>query len=57
MSWIVFGLGVLLGTVVGVVAVALCQMASHIRPPQMLDRMPKCQYDSLETPMLVKQAD
>jgi hypothetical protein len=57
MSWIVFGIGVLLGTVVGVAAVALCQMASNIRYRHIRDRNPKCQYDSLESPLLAKQAD
>ena len=57
MPWIIFGLGVLVGTGVGVLIVALCQMASSDRHRRVLDRQPECHYDALRSPLLAKHAD
>jgi hypothetical protein len=57
MPWIIFGLGVLVGTMVGVVIVALCQMASSDRYRRLLDREQGCEYDSLQPALLAKHAD
>jgi hypothetical protein len=57
MSWIAFGLGVLVGTVTGVLVVSLCQMASSVRPRQVMDRQSGIRYEPLRSAMLAKHAD
>jgi hypothetical protein len=57
MPWIIFGLGVLVGTGAGVLIVALCQMASSDRHRRDLERQPRCHYDALQAPLLAKHAD
>ena len=57
MAWLIFGLGVLVGAVAGVVVVALCQMASSDRHRRVLDRQPECHYEAIHSPLLAKHAD
>jgi hypothetical protein len=57
MPWIIFGLGVLVGTGAGVVIVALCQMASSDRHRRNFDCQSECRYDALQSPLLAKHAD
>ena len=57
MLWIVFGVGVMVGTFTGVVVIALCQAASNTRhrmPPNRRSRYP---YAPLRSPMLAEDAD
>jgi len=57
MLWIVFGVGVMVGTFTGVVVIALCQAASNARhrmPPNRRSRYP---YAPLRSPMLAEDAD
>jgi hypothetical protein len=57
MLWIVFALGVLVGTITGIVVVALCQIASGTRKRRISDFQPGYPYDPLRSPMLAKDVD
>jgi hypothetical protein len=57
MSWIIFGMGVFVGTFMGVVVVALCQMAASARYRSISNRRTEYPYDSLHSPMLAKDAE
>jgi hypothetical protein len=57
MLWIVFGLGVMVGTITGIVVVALCQIASGNRNQRTSDFQPRYPYDPLRSPMLAKDVD
>jgi hypothetical protein len=53
MLWIVFGVGVMVGTITGVIVIALCHTASNTR-----HRMPpNRRYDPLRSPMLAEDTD
>ena len=57
MLWIVFAVGVMVGTITGVVVIALCHAASNTRhrlPPNRRSRHP---YDQLRAPVLAEDAD
>jgi hypothetical protein len=57
MSWMVFGMGVLVGMITGVVVVALCQMASMDRYRRVPQPEPQCGYEPLRSPWLVDETD
>jgi hypothetical protein len=57
MSWMVFGMGVLVGMITGVVIVALCQMASMDRYRRVPQPEPQYGYEPLRSPWLVDETD
>jgi hypothetical protein len=50
-------MGVFVGTFMGVVVVALCQMAASARYRSISNRRTEYPYDSLHSPMLAKDAE
>jgi hypothetical protein len=54
--WIAFAAGIMVGTVVGVVVVALCQMMSRDREHRTVSGHPECQCDSLRPPLPLRNA-
>jgi hypothetical protein len=57
MMWIAFWAGIMVGTLAGVVAVALCQMTSRHKEHKAFSCRPDCQYEALRSPLLVKDAE
>lgn len=53
MSWIVFVVGVMVGAAMGVLVVALCQMASGEKYPLIMGQIPKIRNDVLGGDLLV----
>jgi hypothetical protein len=56
MIWFAFCAGIVVGTMVGVVAVALCQMMSRDRESKKLGGHSGSRYDSFSSPLLLKDA-
>jgi hypothetical protein len=54
MMWLAFCAGIMVGTLVGVVAVALCQMMSRDREHRRFGCHSDSQYDSFSSPLLLK---
>jgi heme/copper-type cytochrome/quinol oxidase subunit 2 len=57
MFWMIFGIGLLMGTVIGIVVVALCQTAASARRRLELDRQQGCRFGALRTPALGEHPD
>ncbi len=57
MSWLIFAVGVVVGTVMGVFVLALCQMAPSSGPNRIINREPEFRHESLRARMLAKHAD
>jgi len=55
MFWIAFFAGILVGTIVGVFVVAMCQMASRGREHRVLSCQPECQCYSFGSPLLLRK--
>jgi hypothetical protein len=54
MMWIAFGAGIMVGTVVGVVVVALCRMMWRDGEHRSFSGHPDCQYGSFQSPVPFK---
>jgi hypothetical protein len=57
MFWIAFFSGILVGTIVGVFAVAMCQMASRGREHRAPSCEPECQCYSFGPPVLLRKTE
>jgi hypothetical protein len=57
MFWIGFSAGILIGTVAGVLVVALCQMASRSQEQGGFSRQPKSQYYDFGSPILLRKTE
>jgi hypothetical protein len=57
MFWIAFLAGILVGTMVGVFAVAMCQMASRANEQRGPSCQPECQHYSFGSPVLLRKAE
>jgi hypothetical protein len=57
MFWIAFLAGIMVGTIVGVFAVALCQMASRAREQKTPNCRPECQHYSFGSPLLLRKTE